>query len=1044
MQIKRCDLFTNLRTEGAVLPADPSPADVIASKDWATGEDRAGTAPHPSSFNPHPSTCWLERRSGTGQQTGTRALDTLCQGVQDAIVALGRGFLAHPANAALREKLRRGATDGGLSAQDYYRQILRMVYRLLFLFVAEDRGLLLVPDADPSTQERFIHFYSTARLRRSAGRQRDTRHSDLFQSFVLVMQRLGHVDGCPELGLPALGGFLWSDRATPDLTGSWKSRAERRESGEASGEPRVGRGESHSPPPPIPDSRFPTPSKIADSDFLAAIRALAYTIDGNVPRAVDYRNLGAETFGSVYESLLQLQPKIDVDAGTFELDLGAGHERKTTGSYYTPASLINCLLDSALDPVVDDRLKDADRLAAGEWATEAEQHEALQIVCRTPWDGSPARPSDSVPESAPAELTTETTAAAIAARMPEWIKTPPAVRYARLAERALLNLKICDPACGTGHFLIAAARRLAKRLAAVRAADQQPAPGAVRHAMRDVISRCVYGVDINPMAVEVCKISLWLESLEPGKPLRFLDHHIQCGNSLLGATPALLAKGIPDDAFKPIEGDDKTVCSQLKKKNKRQRQDDVSGKGDPFDPPRICGNLAAQFANLAAAGEDMARDVATKEARYARLIGSADYRAARLVADTCCAVFVWKKDDTDLGRRCPTERQFRNIERHPNNIHPRVREGIVRLREQHQFFHWHLAFPDVFRLPAGEDEPENRATGWSGGFDVILGNPPFVNVIEGGVSLPVKKMLATLSDELGGTADLAHHFVNQCDRVTQRNGRIGLVQPKTFLNADAAAGLRETLRQRRPPAVLYVPRTATFFEDASAYVCLIVLGTDCECAVSEADDLECAVWSRGPILHGNWWRSFQSILGNLANFEVGECRALGAHFEVQASMTTADAYAIKPHVTDDRNGVGLKLVTTGLIDPFLCKWGETRCRYLGLDLVCPRIASDSAFPAALQRRLRNARRPKLLLAGLCDRIEAFLDGEGQYVGAVSTFSVFHPTDSVNALSRLCEWLNSPQATSLIRAELGAASVGGHYMTIKKKTLQTLPIPISGL
>jgi hypothetical protein len=867
---------------------------------------------------------------------------------------------------------------------------------------------------------------------------------DLFQGLVLVMRRLGHVDGCPELGLPALGGFLWSDRATPDLTGGRKHGADPEERGEASAELPAASGQSQSPPSRTPDAPFPPPLKIADSDFLAAIRALAYTIDGNVPRAVDYRNLSAEALGSVYEFLLELQPTIHADAGTFELGKAAGHQRKTTGSYYTPASLIHCLLDSALEPVVDDRLKDADRLAAGKWATEAEQQEALQIVCRTPWDGSPIRPSDSAPESASAELATETTAVHITAGMSQWTKTPPAVRYARLAEHALLNLKICDPACGAGHFLIAAARRLAKRLAVVRTGDQQPAPGAVRHALRDVISRCVYGVDINPMAVEVCKISLWLESLEPGKPLRFLDHHIQCGNSLLGATPALLAKGIPDDAFKPIEGDDKTVCSQLRKKNKRQRRDDASGQGDPFDSPMMRGNLAAQFANLAAASEDTAPDVASKHARYARLLRSADYETARLGADTWCAVFVWKKDETDLGRLCPTERQFRNIERNPNNIHPRVREEIGRLREQHQFFHWHLAFPDVFRLPAKDDEPENRATGWSGGFDVILGNPPFVNVIEGGVSLPVKKMLSTLSDELGGTADLAHHFVNQCDRVTQANGRIGLVQPKTFLNADAVAGFRETLRQRRPPAVLYVPRTATFFEDASAYVCLMVLGTDRDCTVSESNDLECAVWSRGPILHGNWWRSFQSILGNLESFEVGECSSLGEHFEVQASMTTADAYAIKPHVTDDQNGVGLKLVTTGLIDPFLCKWGEARCRYLGLDLVCPRIASDAALPAALQRRLSNARRPKLLLAGLCDRIEAFLDGEGQYVGSVSTFSVFHPTDSVHILSRLCEWLNSPQATSLTRAELGAASVGGNYMTIKKKTLQTLPIPIAGL
>ena len=87
----------------------------------------------------------------------------------------------------------------------------------------------------------------------------------------------------------------------------------------------------------------------------------------------------------------------------------------------------------------------------------------------------------------------------------------------------------------------------------------------MRHALRDVIGHCIYGVDINQMAVELCKVALWMEALEPGKPLSFLDHHIQCGNSLLGTTPALLARGIPDDAFTAIEGDMKPRVAELKK-----------------------------------------------------------------------------------------------------------------------------------------------------------------------------------------------------------------------------------------------------------------------------------------------------------------------------------------------------------------------------------------------------------------------------------------------------------------------------------------------
>src|SRR5690606_12377314 len=139
------------------------------------------------------------------------------------------------------------------------------------------------------------------------------------------------------------------------------------------------------------------------------------------------------------------------------------------------------------------------------------------------------------------------------------------------AARAILNLKVCDPACGSGHFLVAAARRIARRLASVRSGDEEPSPQDVTQALRDVVGRCLYGVDVNPMAVELCKVALWMEALEPGKPLSFLDAHIQCGNSLLGATPALLEKGIPDEAFTAIEGDDKKACSEAKKRNKKER-----------------------------------------------------------------------------------------------------------------------------------------------------------------------------------------------------------------------------------------------------------------------------------------------------------------------------------------------------------------------------------------------------------------------------------------------------------------------------------------
>ncbi len=263
-----------------------------------------------------PETCWLERWSYAAQEQGTRALDQLRNGVEEAITALGCGFLAHRANEGLRERLR----SGELITQDYYRQLLRMVYRLLFLFVAEDRDVLLDPEASAEARERYTRFYAISRLRQLAERRIGTRHADLYYRMRLVMRLLGSDEGSAALGLPALGGFLFAHEAVPDLD----------------------------------------EAEIANHDFLDAVRALAFIIDRHGRRAVDYKNLGAEELGSVYESLLELHPALSIDAPSFELQTAGGSERKTSGSYYTPTSLITSLLNSALDPVLDEAARQPD------------------------------------------------------------------------------------------------------------------------------------------------------------------------------------------------------------------------------------------------------------------------------------------------------------------------------------------------------------------------------------------------------------------------------------------------------------------------------------------------------------------------------------------------------------------------------------------------------------------------------------------------------------------------------------------------------------
>jgi hypothetical protein len=243
-----------------------------------------------------------------------------------------------------------------------------------------------------------------------------------------------------------------------------------------------------------------------------------------------------------------------------------------------------------------------------------------------------------------------------------------------------------------------------------------------------VIGKCVYGVDVNPMAVELCQVALWMEAVEPGKPLSFLKHRIQCGNSLLGTTPALLSRGIPDEAFEPIEGDEKAYCRDWKKTNKREREDTRSGQRTLEDFLPHLGNFAAEMAAMDTLPDDTPDQVRAKAERYERLASESSYRTSgRFLADVWCAAFVWRKARGAFDFPV-TERIFRRVETNPNAVEPWIYDEVVRLREQYQFFHWHLAFPGVFRPAARGGKPDNELTGWCGGFDVVLGNPPWERI----------------------------------------------------------------------------------------------------------------------------------------------------------------------------------------------------------------------------------------------------------------------------------------------------------------------------
>ncbi|SFL22635.1 Eco57I restriction-modification methylase domain-containing protein [Streptomyces pini] len=652
---------------------DEPGAEAEEGAEEAEGEGGAEAAA-PDDLPLTPADCRLEWWRDYAVETGIRSRNLLRDQVKQALSILGTGFLRN--NPALADAI----TAGGRRAlDDFHHELLRLAYQLIFLFVAEDRDALLVrpgrratkaqKKANQQARERYTLYFSAARLRRIAARRKGDHHTDLWQGLCRVLNALGREGGEPLLALPGLGGLFYVpepdeiDRDAPHtlLPGS---------------------------PEPLRAARLP------NERLLEAVRLLSRVRDKGRTTRVDYRHLGAEELGSVYESLLELVPVREPDNELFELkDLVAGNKRKLTGSYYTPASLIEKLLDNALDPVID-------RYAA---------------------EGVPDR---------------------------------------------LLEIDFVDPSCGSGHMLVAAARRIAVRYARMVHGESQPAPELVREAMARVVRNCVHGVDINPLAAELAKVSLWLESLTPGEPLAYLDDRIKTGNALLGATPAALEKGIPDGAFEKLEGDEQKIATSLRQQNEKER-----GRQEALELGRApivrtsTATVRVEAEKVAKVGDHTLAEVREHGRLHREFEKRPELRRMKRVADAWCAAFLWpKRADAPSAITTSALRKVEADGELADESAERMFRDIVR---RNRFFHWHLEFPRVFRVEDPEVSDANPETGWQGGFDAVLGNPPWERV-----KIQKKEWFAARDERIAAaaTASIRDRMIEDLARSVNEDG----------------------------------------------------------------------------------------------------------------------------------------------------------------------------------------------------------------------------------------------------------------------------------
>ncbi len=431
---------------------------------------------------------------------------------------------------------------------------------------------------------------------------------------------------------------------------------------------------------------------------------------------VNYAALNVEEFGSVYEGLLEKAPQVNTDGNEFRFTFIKGSERSSSGSHYTPEELVQPLIKHSLDYVIEDKIKNVIASPTGT-KQSAEQ-----------------------------------------------------IRDAKV--NALLSIKVCDVACGSGHILLSAARKIAIELARVRTGEDQPSPEPYRQAIRDVINQCIYGVDKNPLAVELCKVALWLEAHNPGMPLNFLDHKIKCGDSIVGlARIEELQNGIATEAFNTMPGDDKTIAASFRKQNKSERENRKQLK--LTDTEEIINNLnslSVKFKNFNLLPDTTVDEVKKKRQEYDVLKGS-DWMRLKELADIQVAQFFIDKANNSKEFLTTDAEYFRIFAGQKKEVNIRKISTAMAVAVEKRFFHWFLEFPEVMQ---------------EGGFDCILGNPPFLggSKISSYYGSQFLNCIYFYFYPIGGQCDLVGYFFRRNFYLLKMKSFLSLISTNTISQGD--------------------------------------------------------------------------------------------------------------------------------------------------------------------------------------------------------------------------------------------------------------------
>ena len=597
--------------------------------------------------------CVMERWFNMSIESGNRIRNGLSLAVQKTMETIGNAVLTSEGKG--NEALRNAFTEGTMDAAKLNKELIHFIYRLLFLFIIEERGLVYqIPDSPDAPdykqlcewQDIYKKFYAASRLRHLSelAYLKQRQYFDLWQGLMDTFHLFEPDTFGERLGINPLGGVLFGRE-----TLHWLKQCQ-----------------------------------VSNHDVLTAFSALNEFTDERQQRVkINYSSLDVEEFGSVYEGILEMRPFVQpgVSAADWQFGFVGGLDRQSTSSYYTRPDLVQNLIQTTLEPVIKEKIS---HLSSTE----------------------------------------------------EKVK-------------ALLNMKVCDAASGSGHIVLAMARTIAWYICTLRTGEDNPASLDYRQALREVISRCVYAVDYNPDAVELCKVVLWIEGYCAGKPLSFLDHHIRCGNSVLGVSALqMLIDGVPDKA---LTAEDKDTLKALKKMNQEaikavngdSGNEQLLGLENSFGVENITTaqiGLADNIRFINHLPEDTLEEEIIKQERWKELMDSARVDCLRRACDIYTYAFyntvkheeiIKEKEDVNgkwqLEPEVPyTKTVIRALQEidameclekgkplptYYLQLSADFKTEVKRMADEQRFFHWCVEFPEVFAANKG--------------FDVMCGNPPW-------------------------------------------------------------------------------------------------------------------------------------------------------------------------------------------------------------------------------------------------------------------------------------------------------------------------------